>query len=175
MSNSQLVIFNSHTLILNSPCSKVLHMNFILETTYVPHMHFTKQLSQKPSHLWNTCVTYIGLPWYQRFSLAHEKWRELRKTYEEIVTKSCWACAISHPGVWTSRTGQTAGCVTGFSPLHQYHSRTWTVCLTADQNGARLNEMAREEIELKPHSKVILCQVQLQFQRFSFVEGGTSL
>ena len=65
----------------------------------------------------------------------HAKNGEKRKTSEEIVSKSYWACAISRPGVWTSHTGQT-GCVAGFSTLR--HSRAWTVCISAGQNSARL-------------------------------------
>ena len=56
---------------------------------------------------------------------------------EEIVSKSYWVCAISRQGVWTSHTGQT-GCAAGFNPSR--HSRAWTVCISAGQNGARLIE-----------------------------------
>ena len=87
-----------------------------------------------------------------------------RKTSEDIVSKSCWARAISYPGVWTSHTSQT-GCVSGFSPSR--HSRVWTVCLSAGQNGARLIKMAREEIGLQPRSKVILRHAQQDFDTIS--------
>ena len=76
------------------------------------------------------------------------------------MSKSCWVCAISRPGVWTSRTGQT-GCVTSFSPSR--HSCTWTVYISTGQNGARLIKMAGEEIGLQPRSKVILSQCSTEF------------
>ena len=51
-----------------------------------------------------------GFSWHAKNG---EKW----KASEEIVSKSCWVCAISRPfpGVWTSDIVQT-GCVTGLSP-----------------------------------------------------------
>ena len=85
---------------------------------------------------------------------------------------------ISRPGVWTTHTGQT-GCVTGFSPSR--HSRACTVCISAGQNGARLIKMAREEIGLQAHSKVVLRHAQQDFDTISFflsifrVPGKTSV
>ena len=76
------------------------------------------------------------------------------------MSKSCWVCAISRPGVWTSHTGQT-GCVTSFS--HSRHSCTWTVYISTGQNGARLIKMTGEEIGLQPRSKVILSQCSTEF------------
>ena len=92
------------------------------------------------------------------FSWHAKNW-EKRKTSQEIVSKSCWVCAMNRPVVWTSHTGET-GCVTGFSPLP--HSCAWTVCISADQN-----EMAREEIGLQPRSKVILRHAQQDFDTIS--------
>ena len=95
----------------------------------------------------------------------HAKNEEERKnTSEEIVSKSCWVCAINRPGVWTSHTCQT-GCLTDFSPSR--HSRTRTVCISAGQNGSRLIKMAREDIGLQPRSKVILHHTQQDFDTIS--------
>ena len=109
----------------------------------------------------------VLIQWYhddRGFSSWHAKKGEKRKTSEEFVSKSCWVCAVSFPAVWTSHTGQT-GCMTGFSPSR--HSRAWTVCISAGQNGARLMKMAREEIGLKPRSKVIFCHAQQDFDTIS--------
>ena len=84
------------------------------------------------------------------------------------MSKSCWIYAINRPGVWTSHTGQT-GCVTGFSPLR--HSCAWTVCISADQNGASLIKMAREEIGLQPRSTVILRHAQQDFDTIDIFRG----
>ena len=73
----------------------------------------------------------------------HAKNGEKRKTSEEIVWISCWVCAISRPRVWTSHTGQT-GCVTGFSLSR--HSRAWTVCISAGQNGAALSKWPEKRL-----------------------------
>ena len=101
---------------------------------------------------------------YNRSFSWHAKNGERRKTSEEIVSKSCWVCAINRPGVWTSYIGQT-GCFTSFNPSR--HFRAWTVCRFAGQNGARLLKMAREEIVLQPRSKVILRHAQQDFDTIS--------
>ena len=100
------------------------------------------------------------IPWQQRFFPWHAKNGE--KKSEEIVSKSCRACAISRPGVWNSHTVQT-GCVTGFSP--SCHSRAWTVCTSAGQNGSRLIKMAGEEIGLQLRSKAILLHLSRMLNR----------
>ena len=59
-----------------------------------------------------------------------------RKSSEEIVSKSCWACAISRPlGVLTRHTGQT-GCVTG----------AWTMCLSAGQSVPTLSKWPEKRL-----------------------------
>ena len=96
----------------------------------------------------------------------HAKNGEKRKTSEEIVSISCWVCAISRPGVWTSYTD----CVTGFSLSR--HSRAWTVCISASQNGARLIKIPREEIGpslvLKLHCVMLNRILTRYLQRFFF-------
>ena len=77
------------------------------------------------------CPWIFGLTLITAGFSRHAKNGEKRKTSEEIVLKSWWVRAISHPGVWTSHTGQT-GSVTSFSPLR--HSCTWAVCISAGQN-----------------------------------------
>ena len=88
-----------------------------------------------PPH--NYSIPALRYPDNRGFS-CHTKNGEKRKT--------SGVCAINRPGVWTSHIGQT-GCVTGFSP--SCHSRAWTVCISAGQNGKRLIKMAREEIGLQ--------------------------
>ena len=95
---------------------------------------------------------------------ATRKMERKEKISAEIVSKFCWVCAITRPGVRTSHSGQT-GCVTGFRPSR--HSRTWAVRISTGQNGTRLIKMAREEIGLQPRSKSILCHAQQDFETIS--------
>ena len=44
------------------------------------------------------------------------------------------------------------------------------MCISADQNGARLIKMVREEIGLQPRSKVLLCHAQHDFDTIFSVD-----